>query len=697
MDKFKLFSSLEAQHNLPSGLLDAVMMQESRGNANALSPKGAQGYFQFMPATAKQYGVNPSDLTSSATGAARMYADLLKKNNGNLDKALAGYNWGSGNLSRKGLDKAPKETRDYIVKVKQNMSKSGSMGGAGVEAEEWVVEEPQAQSEEWIVEDSPQQPMQAEPTTSKTEMLMQGVGNVGAGLVRGAGSIGATLLKPFDMVDNATKQSPILNKVWQASNPMAALSGISNTGDRRTGMDEGLSSIGADINSLAFKGGKLGGEIAGTAGAGGLLGNVVKSASPSLAAAIESGGLSLNGLGSASKLVNGLTRTVGGAISGGATTGLANPDDALTGAGIGAILPTAVKTSAFLGGLPSKMIKGTLGSTTGAGGEAVNQAFKAGREGKTAFLDNMRGNASFDDVVGQAKQGLSNMRMERADAYRSGMVNIKGDKSILDFAPIEKAVNNIQSLGSFKGVQINKNASGVVNEISDTINQWKSLDPAQYHTPEGLDALKQSIGDIRDATQFGTPARKAADTIYNSVKDQITKQAPAYSKVMKDYSDASKTLTELEKSLSLGSKAQVDTSVRKLQSIMRNNAQTNYGNRLDLVNKLESQGGVDLMPALAGQSMNSWMPRGMIGAIEKAGAPIAMYSNPATAALLPFASPRLVGEAAYKLGGANRLLDNSLNYFTGNTGLLGGVNSGYINDIGRYLPLAILSSQTERQ
>ena len=125
----KLFSSLEEQYKLPSGLLNAVMMQESRGNANAVSPKGAQGYFQFMPDTAKQYGVNPSDLTSSATGAARMFADLLKQNNGDLDSALAGYNWGQGNLSKYGIGKAPNETRNYIAKVKQGMGASGAPAG----------------------------------------------------------------------------------------------------------------------------------------------------------------------------------------------------------------------------------------------------------------------------------------------------------------------------------------------------------------------------------------------------------------------------------------------------------------------------------------------------------------------------------------------------------------------------------------
>lgn len=112
------FSALEKQYGLPAGLLDAVWLQESSRGKNMLSPKGAQGHFGFMPATQRQYGLkNPNDLAESSDAAARMYRDLLKQNNGNLPAALAGYNWGSGNLQRKGLGAAPKETRDYIDSV----------------------------------------------------------------------------------------------------------------------------------------------------------------------------------------------------------------------------------------------------------------------------------------------------------------------------------------------------------------------------------------------------------------------------------------------------------------------------------------------------------------------------------------------------------------------------------------------------
>lgn len=150
----ELLATLEDKYRLPKGLLNSVMQTESRGNINAVSPKGAQGAFQFMPATAKAYGVNTNDLASSAEGAAKMYADLLKAHNGDLDKALASYNWGQGNVSRKGIENAPKETRDYIAKVKTGM------GGEQMEnkqVERWIVES-SPKEERWVVESSPKQP-----------------------------------------------------------------------------------------------------------------------------------------------------------------------------------------------------------------------------------------------------------------------------------------------------------------------------------------------------------------------------------------------------------------------------------------------------------------------------------------------------------------------------------------------------------
>lgn len=114
-------AALEQQHGLPQGLLSAVQQAESGGNPNAVSPKGALGAFQFMPATAQQYGIDPLDPQQAAVGAARMYGDLAKKYNGDIPSMLAAYNWGSGNLQKKGLQNAPQETRDYISKIQAKL------------------------------------------------------------------------------------------------------------------------------------------------------------------------------------------------------------------------------------------------------------------------------------------------------------------------------------------------------------------------------------------------------------------------------------------------------------------------------------------------------------------------------------------------------------------------------------------------
>lgn len=123
------YAALEAKHGLPSGLLNAVATTESGGDPNAVSPAGAVGKFQFMPDTAKAYGIDPKDPQQAADGAARMFADLSKKYNGDVPKMLAGYNWGSGNLDKNGLAAMPTETRNYIKKVTGMLHGTGEFSG----------------------------------------------------------------------------------------------------------------------------------------------------------------------------------------------------------------------------------------------------------------------------------------------------------------------------------------------------------------------------------------------------------------------------------------------------------------------------------------------------------------------------------------------------------------------------------------
>lgn len=121
-------TKLEALNNLPAGLLRSVAITESGGNQFAISGAGAKGLFQFMDPTAKDMGLKGNDVfdpEKSAAAAAKYLSMLLKMNGGDLDKALASYNWGIGNVQKHGLGLMPPETRNYIPKVRSNMPGGG--------------------------------------------------------------------------------------------------------------------------------------------------------------------------------------------------------------------------------------------------------------------------------------------------------------------------------------------------------------------------------------------------------------------------------------------------------------------------------------------------------------------------------------------------------------------------------------------
>ena len=123
-----LFSVLESRYGLPPGLLDKMWNQESSRGKNMLSPAGAKGHFGFMDATAKEMGLkDPNDLQESARAAAEYMAKLMSRYGGDIQKALAAYNWGMGNVDRQGMANAPWETQKYVrdisgrsIEVQQN-------------------------------------------------------------------------------------------------------------------------------------------------------------------------------------------------------------------------------------------------------------------------------------------------------------------------------------------------------------------------------------------------------------------------------------------------------------------------------------------------------------------------------------------------------------------------------------------------
>jgi hypothetical protein len=353
------------------------------------------------------------------------------------------------------------------------------------------------------------------------------------------------------------------------------------------------------------------------------------------------GGALLKGAGKAGQTGNIITKT------GEALSQAGNYTNPITG-GIKAIEYGAPKIGSAVANVVDY-----LGTHTGA--EAIKQAAKAGFTGnKETFLKNLRGDVSFTEVVDQAKTNLETIASAKREAYKAGMVNVAKDKTILEFAPIDKSFEDVSKVVKYKDIVKNDAAKAVYDKISGEVNAWKNLNPTEYHTPEGFDALKQRIGSVVEQIPLDEKtAKTVGNTLYNSVKNSIVKQAPSYANVMKDYAEATDLIKEIERSLSLGKQASVDTSLRKLQSIMRNNVNTNYGGRTELAKQLMQQGGTDIMPALAGQALSSAFPRGLAGAGLGAGTALGaglVGGIPLGLATAAIQSPYLVGQTALRTG-----------------------------------------------
>lgn len=322
------------------------------------------------------------------------------------------------------------------------------------------------------------------------------------------------------------------------------------------------------------------------------------------------------------------------------------------------------KAVPYVGGKVADVIGG-LGTHTG--GESLRQAARSGMQGggsAKTFTQNMRGKVPMTDVLETAKANLDDIGRAKSAEYRAGMAQVSGDKTVLKFNGIDKAIQDAAQNVTFKGQVKNQKAADVLQKIADDVDQWKNLDPVQYHTPEGMDALKQRVGAMVESIPFEEKtARMVGNKIYHSIKGEITQQAPVYSDVMKGYSEASDQIKEIERALSLGKKASIDTAMRKLQSLTRNNVNTNYGNRAALAKQLEAQGGREIMPSLAGQALNSWTPRGLGGAVA-GGLGLGGYAvggAPLAIPMLAAQSPRLMGEAALKAGQSANLINKGWN------------------------------------
>jgi soluble lytic murein transglycosylase-like protein len=115
------------RYGLPRALVRSVMAAESGFQPSAMSPKGAIGLMQLMPATAQDLGADPHDPAQNVDAGTRYLRDLLEKYNYGLRHALAAYNAGPGAVDKYNGIPPYRETIDYISRIEKKLKAAGAI------------------------------------------------------------------------------------------------------------------------------------------------------------------------------------------------------------------------------------------------------------------------------------------------------------------------------------------------------------------------------------------------------------------------------------------------------------------------------------------------------------------------------------------------------------------------------------------
>lgn len=120
VDVKALVDAAARKTDIPQKLLHSVVAAESAYRADAVSPEGAIGLMQLMPATAAQYGADPMDPAQNVEAGTAYLRDLLLQYHGDVALALAAYNAGPGAVDRYHGVPPYAETRSYVGRIIRN-------------------------------------------------------------------------------------------------------------------------------------------------------------------------------------------------------------------------------------------------------------------------------------------------------------------------------------------------------------------------------------------------------------------------------------------------------------------------------------------------------------------------------------------------------------------------------------------------
>jgi hypothetical protein len=333
------------------------------------------------------------------------------------------------------------------------------------------------------------------------------------------------------------------------------------------------------------------------------------------------------------------------------------------------------KTTGALG----KLTDVAFGVSTGKGAETARQAFEAGEQGGKAqedFTGAMRGTTTPEQIVQQSKGAISDLYEDRTNQYNADTAKLKTNADVTSLnvedvkATVKDTLKNkldiptreVMNPDGTTKLQIDFSKkpsldSKGIQQVADLAYGWKDT------TIKGINTLKQEIESFRKGginpdtadlrfNKFITDTTKSID---GYLKDNVQ----GYAKMNENYTEATKNIKEIQDAID-SKKPQL--AFQRLSSALR----TDNEFKIQILQKVKEQTGVDLSKAVAGANLNTFMPAGLIGRGVDASIilsrGLASLIDPHTLIELAATSPRIVGEVLNGLGVGKRYADMTIDY-----------------------------------
>lgn len=320
------------------------------------------------------------------------------------------------------------------------------------------------------------------------------------------------------------------------------------------------------------------------------------------------------------------------------------------------------------GQLATKGVAEVQGALTGTSGETIETAFravKAGGKQLEAYTNALRKQTTPEQLVDIARSAVDVVSSEKSAGYSEMLKSI--GQSAVDASNVEtQVINTLSKLGvkvTKDGLDFSASKFRTVpqaqNKLTELFNEVQRA--SQAKTLIEVDTARQALKNLLLAGDDASArtANLAITDAVNAVRE-VGMKVPGYKEALIKFGDDAEFLTELQRSLSAGDQATIDTAYRKLATTLK----TNNEQRLKLVNELDERTGGALLSAIAGQQLSEELPRGIFRQIAAGMAGGAVLTGGLSTSILPalvFASPRVTGEVVRALGlsavKANKMLE----------------------------------------